>query len=230
MCNRFSMVVVGWVSHHQKHDKWHNLRRLVLASPPLFRQSRLNKQVSVYLPLEKVDLHRTKMMDSHTAHTGNVFQYFLSSYRQPLWYARIGAVGLPGKSSSIFRDNYIVTIWLFSLKVNSRVFIPSRPLPAHSILLLLYLPPCLLAYICLSLVLPSWCFPLLLGFFLSSYRILLFFAPPLCHLFLSGSPSCWHTKHLLPCSQYYQACLLPQFLNTLQQSSFTQLIFSTLYP
>ena len=44
-----------------------------------------------------------------------------------------------------------------------------------------------------SLFLPSWCFPLLLGLFLGSYRILHFFAPPLCHLVPSGSPSCWHT-------------------------------------
>ena len=56
----------------------------------------------------------------------NIFQHFLSSYRQPLWYAEIGAVGLPGLSSSIRRDNLnsIVTICVVFLKVNSRACIP----------------------------------------------------------------------------------------------------------
>ena len=75
--------------------------RFVLASPPLFRQSRLNQQVSVYLTL------------TYRKISCNIFW-------QPLWYARIGAaVGPSGLSSSIRRDTSIVTICLFLLKVNS---------------------------------------------------------------------------------------------------------------
>ena len=55
-----------------------------------------------------------------------------------------------------------------------------------------------------------------------SLRILHLIVPTPCLLVHRRYPSCCHTEHLLSSSQYHHAVLLPQFMDTLQQSSFAQ--------